>query len=178
MDAQSAILRRRSTRGFEDTPLKEEEISALIDAALAAPSCMNTQHCHFAFVTDRALIEEMDEVMRQAFTVKFGEKSEKRHFYNAPLFVAITYDPAEFNRYTLLECGIAAENLAISATGLGLGSVIIATPYDGFISDRGPYFRERMGIPPQHEYAIGIVIGHSTVTGEAPAIREGRISRA
>ena len=174
MDVQEAILERRSTRGFDDTPLTEAEIQTLIDAALASPSVLNRQPWHFAFVTDKAAMEEMDEVMRELFTVAFGKKSEKRHFSNAPLFVAITYDPKEETKYTRIECGIAVENLALSAMGLGLGSVIISTPDMAFTSDRGAYFKEKMGIPVDNIFVVGIVIGHNTVTKEAHAIRENR----
>ena len=174
MDVQKAILERRSTRGFDDTKLTEAEIKTLIDAALASPSVLNRQPWHFAFVTDKAAMEEMDEVMRELFTIEFGEKSEKRHFTNAPMFIAITYNPAEESRYTKIECGIAVENLALSAMGLGLGSVIIATPAIAFSSEKGAYFKEKMGIPVENEFVIGIVIGHNNVTKEAHSTRENR----
>ena len=176
MDVQNAILARHSTRGFDDTPLTESEIRTLLAAALASPSCMNAQPWHFAFIADKALIDEMDEVMREAYTVKFGSKSEKRHFYNAPLFVAVTYNASQKNRYTELDCGIAVENLALSATGLGLGSVIIHTPSEALASARGAYFKEKAGIPIENEYAIGIIIGHSNVDAAAHEIKEGRYS--
>lgn len=38
MDVQQAILQRRSTRGFEKTPLTQQEIDTLVQAALAAPA--------------------------------------------------------------------------------------------------------------------------------------------
>ena len=174
MDVQTAILERRSTRGFDDTPLTEAEIRTLIDAALASPSVLNKQPWHFAFVTDKAAMAEIDAVMRDLFTIEFGSKSEKRHFSNAPLFVAITVNPAEKSRYTQIECGIAVENLALSAMGLGLGSVIIHTPSIAFASDKGEYFKKKMGIPVENEYVIGIVIGHNTVTKGPHSIRENR----
>ncbi len=174
MDVQTAILERRSTRGFNDTPLTKEEIQTLIDAALASPSVMNKQPWHFAFVTDKAVMEEMDAVMRELFSIKFGGKSEKRHFSNAPLFVAITVNPDEINGYTNIECGIAVENLALSAMGLGLGSVIIHTPSIALASENGAYFKKKMGIPTENEFIIGIVIGHNNVTKEPHPIRENR----
>ena len=174
MDVQAAILQRRSTRGFEDTPLTDEEIRTLIDAALASPSVLNIQPWHFAFVTDKAAMDEMDVLLRELYTHEFAEKSEKRHFYNAPLFVAITVKSREKNRYTHIECGIAVENLALSAMGLGLGSVIMHTPSIAFASENGTYFKEKMGIPTDNEFIIGIVIGHSTEHPEAHSIRENR----
>lgn len=174
MDVQKAILERRSTRGFDDTPLTEDEIKALLDAALSSPSVLDRQPRHFAFVTDKAAMAEIDGVMRELFTVKYGTKSEKRHFYNAPLFVAVTCDPTEESRWTRIECGIAVENLALSAMGLGLGSMIITTPDIAFSSEKGAYFKRKMGIPEQNSFVVGIVIGHSTVKGTPHSVREGR----
>ena len=174
MDVQKAILERRSTRGFDDTPLTQEEIKTLLDAALSSPSVLNRQPWHFAFVTDKEAMAEIDEVMRELFTIEYGTKSEKRHFYNAPLFIAVTVDPAEKTRWTHIECGIAVENLALSAMGLGLGSVIITTPAMSFSSDKGGYFKLKMGIPMQNEFVVGIVIGHGIVKGVPHKTREGR----
>ena len=58
--------------------------------------------------------------------------------------------------------------------GLGLGSVIISTPAIAFSSGKGAYFKEKMGIPVENEFVVGIVIGHNTVTQGPHPIRENR----
>ena len=56
-----AIQDRRSTRGFSDVQLTEEQLSALMDAALASPTARNTQYWHFSFVQDQKILDEMNE---------------------------------------------------------------------------------------------------------------------
>ena len=55
------IVERYSCRDFADTPLTDEQIKLLVDAALASPSAMNRQPWHIIMVTDKALIEELDD---------------------------------------------------------------------------------------------------------------------
>ena len=180
---QNAILERRSTRGFDATALTKDEIGTLVDAALASPSAMNKQPWRFAFVTDRALLKEFSEAFRAGALQRASEPMRARFadpafdlFMGAPLFVVISYDPIEEHPFTGVDCGIAVQNLALSALGMGLGSVIVGMPRDVFVSDMGDYFRGRMGVPAGNAFSIGIVIGHNTVTKDAHPIGEGKVS--
>ena len=132
MDVQQAILQRRSTRGFEKTPLTQQEIDTLVQAALAAPSAMNKQPWHFAFVKDAGLLKEFNALAREHM-LKNGPAPLRPRFEDpnyellmgAPLFVILSTDPTGDGPFTGVDCGIAVENLALSAKGMGLGSVII-----------------------------------------------------
>ena len=100
MDVQQAILQRRSTRGFEKTPLTQQEIDTLVQAALAAPSAMNKQPWHFAFVKDAGLLKEFNALAREHM-LKNGPAPLRPRFEDpnyellmgAPLFVILSTDP-------------------------------------------------------------------------------------
>ena len=171
MDTIKAIMERRSTRGFSDAPLTENEIKTLVDAALASPSAMNRQPWHFAFVTDKMLLDEFESAMAQ-----ITGSSDRKVLYGAPVFVVITFDPAQEHKFTKVDCGIAVENLALAAFDMGLGSVILGMPAEVFSSDKASYFKEKMGIPASNEFAVGIVIGRNTVTKDAHPILNNRYS--
>jgi nitroreductase len=178
---QKAILDRRSTRGFDETPLTQAQLKQLIDAALASPSAMNRQPWHFAFVTDRTILAEFNIAFREMAMKNATEDMRERFadpaydlFFGAPLFVAITSDPDQAHAYTGVDCGIAAQNLALSAMGMGLGSVILGMPRDVFASDKGAYYKEKMGIPAGNAYTVGIVIGNANTTKDAHPIFENR----
>jgi len=53
------IYRRRSVRKFTDTPVPDEVIQLLIDAAIHAPSGKNMQNWHFVVVRNKAMIQQM-----------------------------------------------------------------------------------------------------------------------
>ena len=179
---QKAILDRRSTRGFDVVPITEAEIKNLVDAALASPSAMNRQPWHFAFVKDAGLIANFNADVRK-YMVENGPDMIKARFddpeykllMGAPLFVIISKAKSNDGHYAGIDCGIAVENLALSAMGMGLGSVIVGMPRDIFEnSPLGPEYKKLMGIPEDNEYMIGIIIGHNTVTKEAHPIEPNR----
>lgn len=180
---QKAILDRRSTRGFDGVPLTEAELQNLIDAALASPSAMNRQPWHFAFVKDKAVLSEFNAAAREhmlnnapaPIKARFEDPSYEL-LMGAPLFVIISVPAENEGFFTRIDCGIAVENLAISAMGMGLGSVIVGMPKDIFASPAGAPFKAKMGIPAVNDYMVGILIGHNTVTKDPHPIEENRYS--
>ena len=53
-----AIADRRSNRGYAPRQLTEEELQAILTAALQSPSARNSQPWHFSVVQDAALLKE------------------------------------------------------------------------------------------------------------------------
>ena len=181
ISVQQAIMDRRSTRGFESTPLTDAEIQTLVDAAVQSPSAMNRQPWHFAFVKDAAILSEFDKVGREYLAQNASEAMKARFadpdyrlLMNAPLFVVISTD--QEGAFVGVDCGIAVENLALSAMGLGLGSVIVGMPAEVFKCDKADELKAKMGIPAGNRYVIGIIIGHNTVTKEAHEVEPNRVS--
>ncbi len=183
MDVQQAILQRRSTRGFEKTPLTQQEIDTLVQAALAAPSAMNKQPWHFAFVKDAGLLKEFNALAREHM-LKNGPAPLRPRFEDpnyellmgAPLFVILSTDPTGDGPFTGVDCGIAVENLALSAKGMGLGSVIVGMPMEIVEADCCKDLKTRMGVPAGHRYKVGILIGHNNASKEAHPQESGRVS--
>jgi len=61
MDIAQAIEARRSVRRFRETPVPEEAITAMLEAARLAPSGGNGQSWVFGVVTDRSIIQQLAE---------------------------------------------------------------------------------------------------------------------
>jgi len=179
---QKAIMDRRSTRGFDGTPLTEAELQNLVDAALASPSAVNRQPWHFTFVKDNALLTEFNAAAKAYMLENASperraaiEAPEYSPLMGAPLFVIITSPMEDQGYYPRLDCGIAVENLALSAVGMGLGSVIVGMFRDMVETTAfGAEFKKKIGVPAGNEYMIGIIIGHNTVTKEAHPIGENK----
>lgn len=165
------IAERFSCRDFTGAPLSEEQIKAIVDAALASPSAMNRQPWHVIVVDDKALIDEMDaETMRilGAADDKSGyERIRERGgqvFYNAPCMFMIASDGSD---YSSMDCGILSENVALAAHSLGLGSVICGMAGIVLSGERGSEFKERMKFPEGYGFGIAILVG-AVNTGKAP----------
>ena len=177
-DIQRGILDRRSTRGFSDTPLTEAELQTLVDAALASPTARNCQDWHFTFVTKRELLDQFSADFRRVMTAKMEPESAGKYakydvLFHPPLCVFITLPEQPGSRFAQVDAGIAVENLALSAQGMGMGSVILGMPKELF--DAEPEWEAKLGFPEGHHFAIAIVIGHNTVSKEAHPIGEGKV---
>lgn len=166
-----AIQDRRSTRGFSDVQITEEQLQALVDAALASPTARNTQMWHFSFVQNREVLGELRDCVAKAV-----DKPDYDVFYNAPTVVFISRPVQAKNRFVEVDCGIACENIVLAAQGMGLGSVIIGMVMEAFASDAAAHYNEIAGIPEGYQFSIAIALGHNTVTKEAHPIGENKIS--
>ena len=157
------IAERYSCRDFADTPLTDEQIKAIVDAALAAPSALNRQPWHVIMVTDKALIDEIDNEGMSTLAAAEDKSAYERIlsrggklFYNAPCMVMIASDGS---RYAPMDCGIVSENVALAAHALGLGSVICGMAGIPLSGPRGDEFKERMQFPDGYSFGIAVLIG-------------------
>ena len=179
----NAIQARRSTRGFSDVQLTDAELQVLIDAALASPTARNTQMWHFSVVQNKELLDEFcreaAELMQKNTPAGARGRfdSDSFHmFYHAPTVIFISRPEECDNSFVDIDCGIACENIALAAQGIGLGSVIIGLAKPLFMSERGEYYNRTFGIPEGYRFAIAIVVGHNTVTKDAHPIGEGKVN--
>jgi len=175
-----AIFDRRSIRDFQQEPLSGEQIQLLARAALASPSGMNLQPWHFSFVTRKSLIGKISDAAFETFRRKgqqdIIDRMSARHeqlFYGAPLVVFITMN--KDNR-SEIDAGIAAENLAIAAQSLGLGSCIIGLAAAAFQGESADELKKRLEFPRCHEMVISVAIGHPAVHPDPHDMHPEKIS--
>jgi len=159
-----AIAERYSCRDFKGTPLTQAQITALAEAAVAAPSAMNLQPWHVTVITDKKFIDEMDEVAMKtlAETDKAGyDRMMSRGgkiFYNAPCMVMVS------SKGSPADVGILSQNVALAAHALGLGNVICgmaAIPLNG---PRGEAFKKHMAFPEGYGFGMAILVGEANST--------------
>ena len=165
------IAARYSCRDFAETPLTNDQINALADAALAAPSAVNRQPWHVIIITDKALIDELDaegmNVLSAAEDQTTFERIQSRGgkiFYNAPCMMMIASDGSD---YASMDCGILSENVSLAAHSLGLGSVICGMARIPLSGPRGEELKRRMKFPAGYGFGIAILLG-TAKSGKAP----------
>ena len=175
-ETQKSIMERRSNRGFSDVPLTEAEIKNLMDSAMAAPSARNWQDWQFIFVRNKELMHEFSAAYREATIGNPAISADYDLLFDAPLFVVITLPEDPKSNFAEVDAGIAVQNLALSAQGMGLGSVILGRPKEVFCGANGEKWEKRFSFPENHHFAIGIVIGHPTMTKEAHPFRPEKVT--
>lgn len=179
---QHAILDRRSIRDYKQDQLTEEQLNALLDAALAAPSATNSQPWHFTVVQDQALLDRIHEaakaqIMKDAKNISPRFADEAFHmFYHAPTVIVLSAAVAPGLFFANLDCGIAVENIALSAQGMGLGSVILGMPRAAFESEQADELRKALGLPDGYDFKIAIALGVPNSSKSEHPIDEGKIN--
>ncbi len=109
------IFRRRSIRQFTGQTLTTEQITLLLEAAMAAPSAMNLKPWKFVVVQSPEQLSELRKAL------PFGKMG-------APCAIVVCGDLRSFKkpvveRFWVQDCSAATQNILLAATTLGLGSV-------------------------------------------------------
>ncbi|WP_028845001.1 nitroreductase family protein [Thermodesulfovibrio thiophilus] len=146
-DILEIIKTRRSIRKFKQESPPEDLIKKCIEAALYAPSSMNSQPWYFVIVKDRTKIKEIAKV--QKFT-KFLE--------NAPYIIVALADEKR-SKHWLEDMGCSLMALLLEAHSLGLGACWGAV-YNPDNKDRENYIRQIIDIPENLRIISCIGIGY------------------
>ncbi len=112
METFNAIFARRSIRKYQNKALETEKLTKILEAAMAAPTARNKQPWRFITVQS----EEGKNRIMAAHPYSLMLKT-------APCAVIVCADKAEATGFFQQDCAAAIQNMLLSATDLGLGSV-------------------------------------------------------
>ena len=118
METMKAIMTRRSIRAFKDTPVTDEQLKTLLEAAMNAPSAGDGRPWHFVVTTDRAKLDAL------ADSVDEGNDMFKQA--QAAVLICLDESLEGFAGFGPQDCSCAAQNLQLAAHDMGLGTVWIA----------------------------------------------------
>lgn len=121
-DIFEVFKKRRSVRKFKSTPVPDEHITKILEAARYAPTPRNRQDWKFIVVKDKAKIDELkDQCIKMA-----GDNSKQYYtdYLSAPAYIVILAGAKTKNPGNeLLSGAVAAGYLFIAARALGYGTV-------------------------------------------------------
>ena len=113
---------RRSVRKFKSTPVPDEHIHKILEAAHYAPCPRNRQAWKFVVIKNREILDQIRDEC-----IKRGGGQNKQYFtdyLSAPVYVVVLADTQTRNPANDMTAGaLAAENLMLAARALGYGSV-------------------------------------------------------
>lgn len=161
------IRNRRSVRRFLPKTVEPEKIQELLKAAFFAPTAKNLRPTEFIVIQDRERAEKLALATPYAAFAK-----------HAPLIIAVCYNAANARRFHE-DCAMAAENIYLEATSLGLGCCYIQIG-DGMEAQVGPpeaYVKKVLGIPLGHRVLCLMAIGYPEAMPEAHSDGEYDASR-
>ena len=153
MDFLDLAKKRYSVRSYKKTPVEEEKVACILEAARVAPSAANLQPTRLV-VIDNA--EGMEKLSRAA------------NVYSAPLAIIVCADhakawkrPADGKSTVHLDASIATDHMMMEETSLGLGSVWICW-FDPEV------VAHEFGLPETFEPINVLAIGYSDEPAKSP----------
>jgi len=142
MNVSDAIRLKRAVRKFQDKPLPDEVIRAILNAGRRSQSSKNEQTWQFIAIRDKSILKALSECGTWA-----------GHLAGAALGVAIlTPDPT--GRFQIMfDAGQAAAFMQLAAWELGVGSV----PASIYEHEKA---REILGFPSEWHLRIALSFGY------------------
>ncbi|MEW6681964.1 MAG: nitroreductase family protein [Nitrospirota bacterium] len=170
-----AINQRRSVRAFLPQKLDRSTIRALLAAAVRAPTAMHGEPWAFAIVQDANVLKRLSDQSK----VLFAEEAHRLHldhgghaldifsrpdfniFYDASTLIVICGLP--IGPFVAADCWLAAQNLMLAASAMGLGTCVIGSALLALNTSGG---KADAGIPSEFSAFASIIVG--VPSGETP----------
>lgn len=142
MNVSEAIRTKRAIRKFQNKPLPEDVVRAILNAGRRSQSSKNEQAWQFIAIREKSILKALSKCGTYA-----------GHLAGAALAVAIlTPDPAA-KFQTMFDAGQAAAFMQLAAWELGIGSV----PASIYEWDRA---REILRFPPEWHLRVALSFGY------------------
>jgi nitroreductase len=143
MDTIKAVRTMRVVRSYAPRPLTDDEVRAVADAARKTGSSKNVQLWDFITIRDRSSLQRLSGVTPNA-----------RHLPSAGAAIALVVDAPDpdYARSVLWDLGRAAQNVMLTAWGMGIGSCPITVREFALAADV-------LGLPPDKECQYIIALG-------------------
>ncbi len=175
------IMERRSMRGFSAEMPTKEQLTALVNSGLRAPSALNSQSNHITVITDSALINElnagvvgkMDDAAKTRMKERCGD--EITVFYGAPCVMLISSN-YQHEYYSKIDVGLCVENICLTAESMGLNSCIIGMITMFMATPESAEFVAKLNLPKDQKPVIAVALGKGNIEMATPPINEGRVN--
>jgi nitroreductase len=144
MELMNIIRDRRSIRKYKSTPVSQDDIEYVLEAARLAPSWSNRQCWRYIVVTD--------EELRKKITIRDWAAE-------APVVIVGCADPTKAGNqagkpYYMLDMGISMEHLVLAAHDRGLGTCWLGLHFDEDV------LREALEVPESHRVVALTPLGY------------------
>lgn len=172
-DTLKSIFGRRSVRKFTEQKVDDESLNIIVEAGLYAPNAGNRQTTAVLISRNGEINDKLGKINKKAFkgristTDSFISKDNpsiaddttiESGFYGAPVVITL-FGPKDF-LYSVPDCWVMAENMALAAYSVGIGSCLIARAEDTFDTDIGQRIQNEAGVPPDFVARVHIALGY------------------
>ena len=173
MDALEAVLTRRSTRRMKPEIPPREIIEKIIEAGRAAPSGSNSQTTHMLVITQKKVLSELANLVKEAFaameaapdayvslrhSISAAKKGDYVFHYGAPVLIVTAYRKVYGN--AIADSACVLENMMIAANATDLGSCWINQLHWLDENKKIRAYMENLGLKQDETITGGLILGY------------------
>jgi len=167
----------KTARAFTSESISEDHIKKIISAGLNAPSARNSQPWHFSVVTNKEILNQINEAMSAGMPKggPGGKPKEEKSGNNQPAnagtppkklgladaTVAIFIYGTNNMATDSFDCGLATEAMSVAALSLGYGTKIVSSPSIALNGEKKAEFDKLLQIPEGYSNVAVLLIGHN-----------------
>ena len=148
-----ALKNRRSIRRYKAEQITEQELSAVLEAGIYAPTAKNLQSPLMVVVQDKENIAKLSRMNAAVMG-----KPDADPFYGAPTVVIVLADSGNPNG--VADASLVMGNLMNAAYGIGLGSCWINRAREVFETEEGRALLRSWGVDDKYAGVGNCILGY------------------
>ncbi len=163
MDVSEAIAKRKSVRAYENKPIPADVLKRIIEAGQRAP---NAGPFQISVIQNAGLRQRINDRTLDAMVHSGNEFAQQRAslpgyqpLYGAPLLILLSA-PADAP-LGAPNTALAAENMLLEATGLGLGSCYLLSPTRALNGESNHALGREAGVPEGYTVQCAVIVGYA-----------------
>ncbi len=171
-----SIKNRRSIRVYKPEQIREEELNAILEAGLYAPSATNQQPWHVTVVQNSDILKSLNEDAKDSlaksadpYFSKFATEAFNI-FYHAP--TAVIVSSVADSPYAPTDCAALTENMLVAAESLNIGSCWVGLANFALKGPKAAQYKESLSIPEGYAPCFTITLGYKKTSGTAAPERK------
>lgn len=184
------IMSRHSIRRFDSRQIDEDTLQQILQAGLYAPSAGGRQGVVFAVCQDKEVNERLGRIKRANSHPRMATENNYvsreqpsiaddpnivNAFYDAPTVITV-FAPKGF-LFSVDDCAVAAENMMLAATSLGVGSCYIGQGWTAFADPYGQDILRKWDIRTDYYAVMQLLLGYPKEGDKTPASKPRRDRR-
>ena len=159
MPISKAITERKCVRAYLERPVTPEDVEKVVEAGRWAP---NAGPFHLTVLRRPELLQRLNDATHEAmmasgveFLLMRASLPGYQPLYGAPVAIVASGPPGP---NVALNCALAAENMLLQATELGLASCFIVTPGRALGPDAA--LAQEAGLPEGYAFQCAVLLGY------------------
>lgn len=163
MNIINSILKRKSVRAYQDKQIGSKDLAQVIEAGQWAP---NAGDFRISVVRNAQLRQQINDLTKNAMLDSDNTRLQQRAslpgyqpLYGAPVLILLS-GPKEAD-YSAINTALAAENMLLAASGLGLGACFLVSPRWALNVEQNRELAREVLIPDDYQLMCAVILGYA-----------------